>query len=469
MRELDDVLAEAARGREQSLDALRPGAGRLAATVAGVRRRRTRRHLIEAAVTVPLVAALVLGGWVLGGSRLGTLPPVDGPIATADLTVAPTVPGLPDRYLMPDGLLQRTGPGWVLATYAAPDPDQPDQNLDAVLLVSPDDVAFQVALLHHAALVDPKRPPTYDAEMTIDSWAPGTTTARVQVLTYSASNPGNEATRPLTLDLLTGELGNVASDLPDGAVPLGNAGSTPMWASDSTPSTLVLGTPGGPVDTGVVGPDRIVLSPDAQHVLVRGAVVDVATGAVVGTVPHHGLDGYCVPLGWQDAAALLLECLDQDPATARPGDAPSGRLVAAPFDGLDEPGTVLSDLRSTVLNAHSAARLTQGAVAVTGGADDGEGVYGPAVFVVRPDGTLERFGLADPRPDVMTVIVRAGGGRFVVATEVIVPGSGQTSAQLTAYDADVGSPQVLLAPPAADPALVDHSRPVGVTSWILAP
>ncbi len=48
---------------------------------------------------------------------------------------------------MPEGLLARTGPGWTLATYAAPDPSQPDQNLDAVLLVSPDGVVFQVALL----------------------------------------------------------------------------------------------------------------------------------------------------------------------------------------------------------------------------------------------------------------------------------------------------------------------------------
>lgn len=475
MRELDEVLAEAAQGREQSLDALRPAPGRLAATVAGVRRRRTRRHLIEAAVTVPLVAALVLGGWVLGGSRLGTLPPVDGPIATAGLVAAPTVPGLPDRFLMPDGLVQRTGPGWVLATYAAPDPDQPDQNLDAVLLVSPDDVVFQVALLHHAVLVDPTRPPGYGAEMTIDSWVPGAVTAQVTVLTYSGDSPGNEATRTQTLDLRTGDLGAADTVVPDGALPLGTVGSTPMWASDdpSTP-TLVLGTPDGPVDTGVLAfPQSLLASPDARHVLASSRVVDVATGAVLGQLPQgDGPNGYCATAGWWTAQSVLLECGDQDwvtgawvAGTSSPSDL---RLVSVPIDRLDAAGTVVGDAGSTLLNPYCGAWLRDGAVAVAGAAKDASGTYAPAALLVHADGSTTPLAPADARPDLTQVTVRAAGGRLVVARSSYSPASGIESGELTSYDGAGGSPHVLLALPQTDGASTDQTRSAGVTSWILA-
>ncbi|MCB2177419.1 MAG: hypothetical protein KQH57_16535 [Actinomycetales bacterium] len=477
MRELDDVLAEAAQGREQSLDALRPAPGRLAATVAGVRRRRTRRHLIEAAVTVPLVAALALGGWVLGGSRLGTLPPVDGPIATADLVAAPAIPGLPDRFLMPDGLLDRTGPGWVLVTYAAPDPDQPDQNLDAVLLVSPDDVVFQVALLHHADLASPTRPAGYSAEMTIDAWHPGSPSAQVTVLTYQAGDPGNDSRQARTLDLNTGELGDAASDTsgpaPDGALWLGYAGDTPMWGSSD--STLVLDTAEGPVDTGVpASPQGLAVSPDDRDVLASNRVVEVATGAVLGSLPpRDGPNGYCATLGWWDARSVLLECGDQDWVTGAlvtgAGAANDLRLVAVPIDGLDGAGTVLGGLGSALLNPYGAVRLEDGALAVSGAAKDASGQYVQGAFLVHADGSMTPLAPVDARSDLTGVTVRAAGSRFVVARSSYSPATGIESAELTAYDASGGSPRVLLALPQPDGASADQARSAGVTSWILAP
>ncbi len=72
---------------------------------------------------------------------------------TSGLVAAPAIPDLPDRFLMPDGLLERTGPGWILLPTPRRIPTQPDHDLYAVLLVSPDGVVYQAALLHYADLL----------------------------------------------------------------------------------------------------------------------------------------------------------------------------------------------------------------------------------------------------------------------------------------------------------------------------
>ncbi len=70
-----------------------------------------------------MVAALVAGGLALADRRL-RCPPVQAPTRTATPTLSPTAEniddadiGLPVLQPLPDGLLEQTGPGWVLGIY----------------------------------------------------------------------------------------------------------------------------------------------------------------------------------------------------------------------------------------------------------------------------------------------------------------------------------------------------------------
>ncbi len=289
--------------------------------------------------------------------------------------------------------------------------------------------------------------------------------------TFDPGTPGPGALLTETLDLATGALttgaGSAAVSMPPGAASyLGQAGSTPMWVSPGGTPTLLLGDAKGVVDTGVsIAAALPIVSPDARYVLAGRTVVDAASGSVVATLGRQTANGYCSPLGWWTATSLLLECADQDPITATTRG--TWQLVTIGVDRVASgTGAVLHDLaaQEPMLNPYSAAWLADRRV-VVGGAVPGSQA---GLFVVGADGVPKALDLVDPRADLSSVRSAAAGGVLVVGTDVMSPDR-WSSFQLTAYDADGGSPRVLLAPPAtSDSSGTDSGLPRGVTSWVLA-
>jgi hypothetical protein len=185
--------------------------------------------IIGTGLTVAVAAGLV-GCASPDANPSSTASPDASPSVSGTTTIGPdgmtlagrvTVePFLPDALPLPTGIWDRTGPGWVLATYL---PSWTDMNsytihtLDTqvVYLVSPDGTRYQVAEL------DPAQP------LWIDSWSAGESTAFVRACWDAACMGGTGDT--MILDLNTGTLSTEGVPFSGGWVRTTLAGHVRVW------------------------------------------------------------------------------------------------------------------------------------------------------------------------------------------------------------------------------------------------
>lgn len=451
-RDLGDLMWGAVSERSRSLDGLAPSGGDLVRLHSRVRRGRTMRHARDAAVAVPVVVAVVAGGW-LGIDRLtqptppppATQGPVDPtPDATQETTDEPvlgdpiTEPGLPPYYELPDGLLDRTGPGWVV-TADSPvraDPDADEVVRDplgvAMFLVAPDGTHFLVGRFDADAHVYPV------------AWSPGSPTVDVIVDTLTA---GFMEQRP-EQDLMT-----ATYDLRTRAF-TEREGADALWPPDT--STDVPRSPSG-----------------------RGVGVELDEVFTLwaedgsGTVLDYGVAGkVCAPVGWLDDASFLALCVDE----------------AAQTDGGIDVGATLRDYAPVLVQVDLAGARVSGVSELQAiGADDPLPVIGAGVLVrdgvvAFPSDEGSPYGcftgadvwtgagfqvLQRPEGGENTFVVRASGG--VVYVEASAGCEGELgAATLTAHDLAAGTAQLLEPAPAdwrdGEPGRVTQ----GLVAWVVA-
>lgn len=449
-RDLGDLMWGAVSERSRSLDGLAPAGSDLVRLHTRVRRGRTMRHVRDAAVAVPVAAAVVAGGW-LGIDRMtqptppppATQVPVDPtPDATQETTDEPvlgepiTEPGLPAYYEMPDGLLDRTGPGWVVTSDS---PVRGDLDADevvrdplgvAMFLVAPDGTHFLVGRFDADANVYPV------------AWTPGSPTVDVIVDTLTA---GFMEARPeqdlmaATYDLRTRAFTEREGDA--------------LWPPES------------PTD---------VRSPSGRGVGVElGEVFTLRAEDGSGTVLDYGVAGkVCAPVGWLDDASFLALCVDE----------------AAQTDGGIDVGATLREYAPVLVQVDLDGARVGGVTELRViGADDpmpsiGDGVlvrdgvvafrshegspYGcfTGAYAWTGDGfqTLQR-----PEGGENIFVVRASGGVVYVEASAGCLGEGG-AATLTAHDLTAGTAQLL------EPAPADwrEGEPGGVmqgmVAWVVA-
>lgn len=425
MRDLGDLMWSAVDDRARTLDGLVPDAAELGDLRARVRRGRTVRRVREAAVALPVVAAVAAAGW-FGLGRLTDAPPV--PPATPDVvepspdqvpTPEPddelvlgdpiTEPGLPPYHAMPEGLLDRVGPGWVVAS-AAPRSawDQPPTS-ETVFLVSPEGVRF--AALRFDLPAGEER----WVEHVPVQWDGGrqVVVATVENWRDEYGNVVSEARDTVLLDLETGETsGPVTVEPPDdgwgyltsptGRLVVGRAHDTAFTLDPTTPDDRL-------VEYGVAGRVCSALGwYDAESLLAH--CVDAAAVDVDGYVADlAGVEGGLHRV-WVDSSTPPVELQALDPVA---GPWPFG------FSG--------TWVRDGVVAFPSADGPT--AYACYGGVD------------VWRDGRLERLQGPGERGD-NAFRVQAAEGRVYVEAAPACSGDAQPSS-ITAHDLDAGTATVL--------------------------
>ena len=280
MRDLSEVMGDAFEARAQSLDGLSPDGG-VSGLRARVRRRRAVRHTVQAVAVLPVVAALAVGAWYLGGDR-------PEPVATPEPSVSPSPsptptptpeepelvlgdpidePGLPTYYEMPDGLLDTVEVGWVLTVHRPQryvGSDRYEVLANAVFLVAPDGTRFLATRLPLDVGVENLR------------WHAGETEVEALALQDGGSSSERE---PVSLDLRSGALTSREGDA--------------VWP---TPDYLDLPT-----------------SPSGLEVGDRELGDFFTLWAVDGTGAQmaYGVPGkVCAPVGWLDDSGFLALCVD---------------------------------------------------------------------------------------------------------------------------------------------------------------
>lgn len=445
-RDLGDLMWGAVSERSRSLDGLAPAGSDLVHLHTRVRRGRTVRHVRDAAVAVPVAAAVVAGGW-LGIDRMtqptppppATQGPVDPtPDATQETTDEPvlgdpiTEPGLPAYYEMPDGLLDRTGPGWVVTSDS---PVRGDLDADevvrdplgvAMFLVAPDGTHFLVGRFDADASVYPV------------AWTPGSPTVDVIVDTLTA---GFMEQRP-EQDLMaaTYDLRSRAFTEREGDA---------LWPPETSTA---------------------VRSPSGRGV---GVELDEAFTLWAedgsGTVLDYGVAGkVCAPVGWLDDASFLALCVD----------------AAAQTDGRIDVGATLREYAPVLVQVDLDGARVGGVTELRViGADDpmpsiGDGVTvrdGVVAFRSHEGSPYGCFtgayawtgdgfqALQRPEGGENIFMVRASGGVVYVEASAGCLGEGG-AATLTAHDLTAGTAQLL------EPAPADwrEGEPGGVTQGLVA-
>lgn len=445
-RDLGDLMWGAVSERSRSLDGLAPAGSDLVRLHTRVRRGRTMRHVRDAAVAVPVAAAVVAGGW-LGIDRMtqptppppATQVPVDPtPDATQETTDEPvlgdpiTEPGLPAYYEMPDGLLDRTGPGWVVT---ADSPVRGDLDADevvrdplgvAMFLVAPDGTHFLVGRFDTDANVYPV------------AWTPGSPTVDVIVDTLTAGfmeqRPGQDL-MAATYDLRTRAFTEREGDA--------------LWPPETSTD---------------------VRSPSGRGVgveLDEAFTLRAEDGS--GTVLDYGVAGkVCAPVGWLDDASFLALCVD----------------AAAQTDGRIDVGATLREYSPVLVQVDLDGARVGGVTELRViGADDpmpsiGDGVLvrdGVVAFRSHEGSPYGCFtgayawtgdgfqALQRPEGGENIFVVRASGGVVYVEASAGCLGEGG-AATLTAHDLTAGTGQLL------EPAPADwrEGEPGGVTQGLVA-
>lgn len=449
-RDLGDLMWGAVSERSRSLDGLAPAGSDLVRLHTRVRRGRTMRHVRDAAVAVPVAAAVVAGGW-LGIDRMtqptppppATQVPVDPtPDATQETTDEPvlgdpiTEPGLPAYYEMPDGLLDRTGPGWVVTSDS---PVRGDLDADevvrdplgvAMFLVAPDGTHFLVGRFDADANVYPV------------AWTPGSPTVDVIVDTLTAGFMEQRPEQDLmaaTYDLRTRAFTEREGDA--------------LWPPETSTD---------------------VRSPSGRGVGVElDEVFTLRAEDGSGTVLDYGVAGkVCAPVGWLDDASFLALCVD----------------AAAQTDGRIDVGATLREYAPVLVQVELDGARVGGVTELRViGADDpmpsiGDGVTvrdGVVAFRSHEGSPYGCFtgayawtgdgfqALQRPEGGENIFVVRASGGVVYVEASAGCLGEGG-AATLTAHDLTSGTAQLL------EPAPADwrEGEPGGVTqgmvAWVVA-
>lgn len=483
MPELDDVIAQALAERTGSLAEVHPSQQVTAAVTAHVRGRRVRRRALQATLALPVIALLAAGGWALADRGTAPVPPVTrapSPTATAEPsptatseptatevppTALPDEPGLPARYAAPEGVLAMAQPGWVLSSYT-PGTVVGDQaavpDVTVVVLTEPDGTTFELLRLDPRAAV-PGGAAWVDTAVV--DWQAGSAVALV-VRPAMIDNPDGltwmqQADAPYAeLDLRTGAL-TPANPATTGLHLLGHSGDATVWLRDGWngadasewPAVVVIG-PGGtrtyPVDTEAYG-DQAELSPDGSYVLVGNAVagavvVDVASGSVLGQVPHEQNDGSsCEVLSWWTAQALLVECWRSEASgpdaqylgTVAVGDVGAAPAVLGSLAGGEGwltlgPGRWVGDQAAVLLGAYQA---TPGA----------SGLCSGIPYLVRgPEGSTTPLDAVDDRDGIGVLTVAGSGSDVIIATTPGGCGDSVGASVLTSVDVGAGTTTALL-------------------------
>lgn len=315
--DLSARLDAALRRQEQHEEGTRPDAATLADLHARVARARRGRAVSYAAVAAAAAGVLGVAGW-FGLHRAPAPQPAHTPTPTSTATPSPTpspsgdaaptadppaplvpvsLPGLPPMYEAPEGILDRTGPGWFVVAYAAPSAADGD---DATTLA----LSAPTGELYH--LVD------VDAGLHLSRWS--------DAGVLRAVRRGDDGpSRVVTVDLLTGR---VAADdrVPPEASWVGASGDDEVWMTTSDESTtLHVVPPTGRAREVAVGSSGqgAWLSPDGRRSVAAPGfgpavrVVDLATGAGVDLDVPAGQT--CSVAGWLDADGLLATCADPVP------------------------------------------------------------------------------------------------------------------------------------------------------------
>lgn len=299
-RDLGDLMWGAVHERSEALDGLVPEAADRVRLHSRVVRGRTVRHVREAALAVPVVAAVVAAGWFGVDSMTRSTPPAETP-EPAVTTPAPTPtreedsdelvlgdpidePGVPVYYAMPDGLLDHVEPGWVLASYAPREVgDAPAFEL--VFAIAPDGTRFAVARLE-VAVRETADGPSW-VEHVPAQWDGGGTAALREV-THTVRSDGESADEGglVGLDLAAGVIGGAVTvdDTPDDA-----------WGRPPADAFGRMYSPEGRVVLGADLAESYTLDPDTD-----------ASRSV-----DYGVQGrVCSPIGWLDASSMLAVCVD---------------------------------------------------------------------------------------------------------------------------------------------------------------
>ena len=314
MPELDDLLVATLDDGGRALAGTRLDDDASAVLRGRISARRARRRVIQSVVAVPAAAALVVGG-VVAWQHLGPDPRT--PVATqpgptqpspeesappvSEATPLPDEPGLPSRLALPSGLLERTTPGWVLAVYLPRTAEQlPTQGV--IVLAAPDGTNYEVTRL-------PLESAQTDTTLELVDWRAGSTTAELARHDV-AVDTGEETTTLYDVDLLSGAITPVTADAGLQVLSVSDALTVRY---DAGTEDLVLDTAHGRATYGPAGLGAVDPSPDGAHVLVNLTVVDTRTGRAVESIEGQRADGWCEPLTWWTADAVLATCTDSDP------------------------------------------------------------------------------------------------------------------------------------------------------------
>jgi len=388
----------------------------LAGRVARARRRRTARYAAVAAVTVAVVGAAGMLGLRDRPAPLPAHTPTSTPTSTPtpSATAAPepspepsapqlepvSRPGMPPMYRAPEGLLEQTGPGWYLVTYASGlyEPVPGDGERAAVVVAAP------TGELYH--LLDRET-----RGLTIVHW-PRADVARVMV---------ESPLRAGSLDLRTGEV-TVDERLPTGVMWVGTAGADEVWqAQDRTLFVLPPDGPARAIDAtftdGQVAPDGLtIVGGDDDGTAVA---VDLRTGERTVLVQPAGQR--CDLVGWFDGTGVLAACVDPQPLDQGHQkwfhDEHGGKVVR--LDAAGGPPATLEVLDSTGVVPYRGTYVRDGVVAgieapfVSGSGDCYDVCYGGAHQWFE-DGSR----VPAPLPDTSDTVcrVQAGSGGLLLWT-----------------------------------------------------
>lgn len=433
MRDLGDLMWAAVDERAGALDDLPAGSAELARMRARVRRGRTVRHTREAAVALPVVAAMVLAGWFGVDRMTRTEPPVTTPepvVPTPDPTPPPTPDddgadeawrnddrGLPAYQPMPDGLLETTGPGWVVTVHRPTrylaDTDEYEVPVVAMFLVAPDGTHYL------AGRFSP------DARLAAVGWQAGSPTVDVVVDTvtagYADGRPGEDY-MPATYDLRTGVF----------APREGEA----IWPGTQDAGSARLVAPGG---------DRVLAGAERGDVFV---LTDL-DGSGRATL-EYGLAGRdCAPVAWLGADVFLALCVDDAMAAATAGDGPlpwvrdfDPVLVEVVLGGARS--VTVTELRhlgagDPVPQAGAGAWVSDGVVVFPSREDDPLGCW-TGVDTWTGDGFVP---LHAAQGDETVFTVASAGGLVLVEGIPGCPGGAAGPSTLTLHDPATGTSRLL--------------------------
>lgn len=319
----DDLTARLERAlhvQEQQEAGLHPDAAAVADLHARVARGRRGRATSYAAVAAAVAGVIGVAGWFGLPDRTAPQPaetetpsptapasptPEPSPTPDAQVTTAPapepvSLPGLPPMLRAPEGILDGTGKGWFVVSYASGLYEVPpgDGERRTLALSAPTGELFHLTdVTTHG--VTPVR------------WSD---TGTVRAAAWDAQ--GRWAA---SVDLRTGEV-TVDPRLPAGSTWVGMAGDDELW--------VVFRPPGVGNDLHVVPPDgevrvlpvgltrRLVLGPDGRTLAGATAdgtleTVDVVTGDGTPLAQPPGQD--CTLVGWLDRTGVMAVCVDSAP------------------------------------------------------------------------------------------------------------------------------------------------------------